>query len=89
MATKRPRAKRAPEYEKISVTLERPLLGVIRERSANVSEFLNEAAKDKLYFERLREAELELRRQGIPEDPEMRERIRKALFGSKPARARG
>lgn len=81
MATKRTRPTRPKEspYEKVSATLERPVLREIREKSANVSEFLNEAAKDKLYFERVREGIKELRRQGVREDPEFRRRLEEAL----------
>jgi hypothetical protein len=78
MATKRRRA--GPNrYEKVSATLEIPVLRMIRDRSANVSEFLNQAAKDKLYFERLREAEEELEGQGVPLDEALVERLRSAL----------
>ena len=55
-------------YAKISATLEAPVLRQIREHTANVSRFLNEAAKRKLYFDRLRAADEELGRMGIEVD---------------------
>lgn len=55
-------------YQKISATLEAPVLRQIRERTGNVSSFLNDAAKRKLYFERLGEASEEMRRRGIERD---------------------
>lgn len=59
---------RATAYEKVSATLEAPVLRRIRERTANVSGFLNDAAKRKLYFDRLRAFDEELDRQGIQTD---------------------
>lgn len=55
-------------YKKISATLEAPVLRRIRERTTNVSGFLNEAAKRKLYFDRLRAADEEMGRRGIEID---------------------
>lgn len=67
MMKKRP----APSgYTKISATLEAPVLSQIRERTTNVSGFLNEAAKRKLYFDMLRATEEELEREGV--EPDMR-----------------
>jgi len=57
-------------YAKISATLEAPVLRQIRERTTNVSGFLNEAAKRKLYFDMLRATEEDLRQQGV--EPDMR-----------------
>jgi hypothetical protein len=77
------RKPRAPEvgYEKISATIEKPVLRRIRERSSNVSEFLNDAAKRKLYFDHLEEGVRELERQGFHGDPKRVERIRGFLRG--------
>ncbi|MBI2324682.1 MAG: hypothetical protein HYU87_06950, partial [Chloroflexi bacterium] len=55
-------------YAKISATLEAPVLRQIRERTTNVSGFLNEAAKRKLYFDMLRATDEELRREGVEVD---------------------
>jgi hypothetical protein len=44
-----------------------------------MTEAVNQAAKDKLYFERLREAEDELERQGVALDADLVERLRSAL----------
>ena len=68
-------------YEKVSATLERSLLRKIRERTTNVSAYLNEAAEEKLYRDRAREAELELERQGVPFDEELYERLKAAFTG--------
>lgn len=79
----------ASAYSKISATLETTVLNEIRERSANVSEFLNDAAKRKLYRERIRESIEQLEREGVRSDPERQERIRRALLGrAGPARKR-
>lgn len=59
-----------PGYAKISATLEAPVLRQIREQTTNVSGFLNEAAKRKLYFDMLRATEEDLRQQGV--EPDMR-----------------
>lgn len=64
----RPARKAAPSYAKISATLEEDVLRKIRERTENVSGFLNDAAKEKLYFERLRAFADELRSQGVERD---------------------
>jgi hypothetical protein len=74
-------------YSKVSATLETSVLEGIRERSPNVSEFLNEAAKRALYRERLREAIRQLRSEGYEEDLELQDRIRKALTRPKPTRS--
>jgi hypothetical protein len=71
-------------YTKVSATLETSVLDQIRERSPNVSEFLNEAAKRKLYFERLDEAIEQLEREGFHGDPARVERIAKRLTGELP-----
>lgn len=55
-------------YAKISATLEAPVLAQIRERTDNVSGFLNDAAKRKLYFDMLRATDDELRREGVEID---------------------
>jgi hypothetical protein len=76
-------------YSKISATLEESVLRQIRERSTNVSEFLNEAAKRQLYFDRIREGIRELERRGVRSDAGFQERFRKALrapISSRPRR---
>lgn len=55
-------------YEKISATLDERVLRQIRARTGNVSGFLNDAAKEKLYFDRLAAFAGELRRQGVKRD---------------------
>jgi hypothetical protein len=55
-------------YEKVSATLDRTLLRMIREKTSNVSAFLNEAARDKLYFQMLEESAAELEREGVGTD---------------------
>lgn len=60
-----------PTYEKISATLDRSVLEMIRKRTANVSAFLNEAAQDKLYFQMIDETIAELDRQGVKRDEKM------------------
>lgn len=52
-------------YEKISATLDRDLLRQIRERTDNVSAYLNEAAQERLYHEHIREMIRELEEQGF------------------------
>lgn len=64
------RVQAEPGYTKVSATLEAPVLRQIREQTTNVSGFLNEAAKRKLYFDMLRATEEDLRRQGV--EPDMR-----------------
>lgn len=64
-------SKRAPSYRKISATVEEDVLRGIRARTTNVSGFLNEAARDKLYFDRLRVAADELRRKGVERDEKL------------------
>ena len=44
------------------------MLRSIRQRTPNVSGFLNAAATEKLYFELLRDTEAELERMGVPFD---------------------
>lgn len=60
--------KAGPSYVKISATLEEDVLRKIRQRTENVSGFLNDAAKDKIYFERLGEFADQLRAQGVKRD---------------------
>lgn len=67
----------ATGYTKISATLEAPLLRQIRERTTNVSGFLNEAAKRKLYFDMLRATEEDLRRQGVEPDERFYRNLKK------------
>lgn len=55
-------------YEKVSATLDRNVLRMIRERTSNVSSFLNEAARDKLYFQMLEDTITELDREGVKTD---------------------
>lgn len=62
------KAARAPGYEKISATLEAPVLRQIRDQTTNVSGFLNDAAKRKLYFDRLAAFSEEMRRRGVVRD---------------------
>jgi hypothetical protein len=62
------RSSPATSYEKVSATLEVPVLRRIRERTSNVSGFLNEAAKRHLHREGLREWADELRAQGVVRD---------------------
>lgn len=62
------RAARPTGYAKVSATLETPVLQRIRERTTNVSGFLNEAAKRQLYFDRLRALDDELAAQGVERD---------------------
>jgi len=88
MATKRSRPTLRSAYSKVSATLETAVLKSIRQRSSNVSEFLNAAAKRKLYFDRLDEAIAELERRGVRGDPVQKERIRRALLGGRPSRLR-
>lgn len=64
-------------YAKISATLEAPVLRQIRERTTNVSGFLNEAAKRKLYFDMLRATDEELRREGVEVDERFYRNLKK------------
>ena len=66
-------------YAKVSATLEGPVLSQIRERTTNVSGFLNDAAKDKLYFDMLRASADELRRQGVQRDERLYQNLKKWL----------
>lgn len=68
-------SKRAPTYRKISATVEEDVLRRIQERTTNVSGFLNEAARDKLYFDRLRELDEELRRKGVSMDENLYQKL--------------
>lgn len=52
-------------YEKISATLDREVLKKIRERTENVSAYLNEAAKRRLRLEHIDEMIRELEAQGF------------------------
>lgn len=79
MARRATVSKPPPSYAKISATLEERVLREIRERTTNVSGFLNEAASEKLYFERLREADEELERQGVPVDEKLYRGLIKAM----------
>ena len=74
-------------YSKVSATLEEPVLRSIRERTPNVSGFLNAAAKEKLYFEFLRETEAELERRGVPfDEAQYRHLVRRYEALSRPKR---
>jgi hypothetical protein len=86
MATKRPRGRPTAGYEKVSATLERPVVRMIREHAPNVSAFLNAAAKEKLYFERALDSERALAHAGVPFDEELYQRLRSAI--ARPARRR-
>ena len=68
-------------YAKVSATLEVPVLRQIRERTGNVSGFLNDAAKRELYFEMLRASAEELRRQGVKRDERFYQNLKKWLHG--------
>jgi hypothetical protein len=64
-------------YTKISATLEAPVLAQIREKTDNVSGFLNDAAKRKLYFDMLRATDEELRREGVEVDERFYRNLKK------------
>ena len=64
-------------YAKVSATLEEPVLRQIRERTGNVSEFLNDAAKNKLYFDMLRASADEMRREGVQRDERFYQNLKK------------
>ncbi len=64
-------------YTKISATLEVPVLAQIREQTDNVSGFLNDAAKRKLYFDMLRATDEELRREGVEVDERFYRNLKK------------
>ena len=66
----------AASYQKVSATLEGPVLRQIRERTSNVSGFLNDAAKRKLYFDKLRAADEELGRMGVEIDERFYRNVR-------------
>ncbi len=69
--------------EKVSVTLERALMDEVRAATDNVSAFVNEAVKDRLYFARL-DAELaRLDAEGVKPDPRGVERWRKRIQATK------
>lgn len=68
-------------YAKVSATLEAPVLRQIRERTTNVSGFLNEAAKRKLYFDRLRATDEELGRMGVEVDRRFYDNLKKWIHG--------
>jgi hypothetical protein len=70
--------KAPPSYSKVSATLEEGVLNEIRERTPNVSGFLNEAAKAKLYFDRLKALDEDLAQQGIEIDERFYENLKKA-----------
>jgi hypothetical protein len=67
----------ASGYTKISATLEAPVVRQIRERTGNVSGFLNEAAKRKLYFDMLRATADELRAAGVQRDERFYQNLKK------------
>ncbi len=50
---------------------------MIRERTSNVSSFLNEAVRDKLYFQMLEETDAELAREGVGVDEKLYEGLGK------------
>lgn len=80
--------KPGPTYAKISATLEGDVLRKIRERTENVSGFLNDAAKEKLYFERLRAFADELRSQGVERDEVMYRNLKALNATARKRRAR-
>lgn len=55
--------------EKLSVTVERSLMDEVRQRTENVSAFVNEAVKDKLYFARVDEELARLEAEGVRPNP--------------------
>ena len=55
--------------EKLSVTVERSLVDEVRRRTENVSAFVNDAVRDRLYFARLEEELAQLEVQGIRPNP--------------------
>lgn len=57
--------KTARQREKLSVTLERSLVEEVRSRTDNVSAFVNDAIKRKLYFQRLDDELDLLEREGV------------------------
>lgn len=75
-------------YAKVSATLDRDVLRMIREKTSNVSGFLNEAAKDKLYFQMLRDTVAELDREGVGRDEKFEAALRARLLASERRRAR-
>ncbi len=69
--------------KKISATLDQELVDDIRRRTDNLSAFLNDAAKQKLYFDRLRELEEELIRKGVPLNKKADEFLRKKIAATR------
>jgi hypothetical protein len=63
-------SKKAPAHarEKVSVTLERGLMDQVRASTDNVSAFVNEAIRDRLYFSRLDDELARLRADGFEPD---------------------
>lgn len=51
--------------EKLSVTVERSLMDEVREKTDNVSAFVNDAVRDKLYFARVDEELARLEAEGV------------------------
>lgn len=55
--------------EKLSVTVERSLMDEVREKTDNVSAFVNDAVRDKLYFARLDDELARLEAEGVRPNP--------------------
>jgi post-segregation antitoxin (ccd killing protein) len=78
----------APAREKVSVTLERGLMDKVRVATDNVSAFVNEAVRDRLYFAQL-DAELaRLRSEGVEPDARAVASWRGAIQATKRRRGR-
>lgn len=55
--------------EKLSITVERSLMDEVRRRTENLSAFVNEAVKDRLYFARLDDELARLEAEGVRPNP--------------------
>lgn len=55
--------------EKLSITVERSLIDEVRQRTENVSAFVNDAVRDRLYFSRLDEELARLEADGVRPNP--------------------
>lgn len=69
--------------EKVSVTIDREILDEIRQRAENLSEYVNQALSDDLYFERLREESARLEAEGIEVDEKAVERLTQWMLEAK------
>lgn len=75
-------------YEKISATLDREVLRMIRERTDNVSGFLNDAAAERLYWEHIDRSIEQLEREGVRGDQKREDRLVEAFDRAERARSR-